>query len=644
MITDKKEIESVLQIGEKILLDHPELYNMSLDDVLVKLDDGTEQMLHNRWGVTAWLVVRSLECFDVKNLVIQLSEIDSGILTYKYAGYLLQVKYQVNLEELILEADKCGKFDKIILYVNENIVFQSKLNEQYIGRIINMIGNHTENNLHRTFLVNYAKHIINMGAQRLTEETLGNLAGQAQYDFMSVLRWEWYQKDVLEAANVAERMIQRGSFWSKKAAIDFVESGFYYDKAIFGRYFVQLEHMVLENAELWQMIIKVFVNYAIKVTSDDSVEEEQLYRKVVEYLKKIPEGTLQEKSCFMTALQWNKEIPKEIVSIFQTLISKSFGKNQHILGMLNNYLYVQLENAGWKIILQDMRQIFIANKYGADYEEFFRGMSTSVHEFSKYPEEVTREALKDMLSADVDIFSFGLGLLLKAGNLSKLYSENEVSEVKLMFSNWQMIRLMKGILYFAVETKKICHMAFQLLGFANEDNSKYIEFCMKEVYGNYPETFFEIAENYKDAKESKQADLANRIIKEHNRILKERELCYKIKDLQPSKIYQNIYRRAQMDQSRQMNKRAHDESFFAQMFPSQILKYGKRSGFIVIGRRNEENFQVSPFAKFEYSVEIPAVYTKDPVEFELRRRKYLEEVKQSASGNKGLPASTERKR
>ena len=67
MITDREEIESVLQIGEKILLDYPELYNMSLDDVLVKLDDGTEQMLHNRWGVTAWLVVRSLECFDVKN-------------------------------------------------------------------------------------------------------------------------------------------------------------------------------------------------------------------------------------------------------------------------------------------------------------------------------------------------------------------------------------------------------------------------------------------------------------------------------------------------------------------------------------------------------------------------------------------------
>ena len=107
---------------------------------------------------------------------------------------------------------------------------------------------------------------------------------------------------------------------------------------------------------------------------------------------------------------------------------------------------------------------------------------------------------------------------------------------------------------------------------------------MEEVYGNYPGTFFEIAENYKKVNESKQVDLANRVIKVHNRILKERELCYKIKDLRPSRIHQNIYRKARMDQNRQMNERAHKESFFAQMFPSEILKYGNRSGFIVIGR------------------------------------------------------------
>lgn len=96
-----------------------------------------------------------------------MSEIDSGILTYEYAGYLLQAEYKINLEELILEVDKLGKFDKIILYVNENIVFKSELNEQYIDRIVDMIGNHMENNFHRAFLVNYVKYIINMGVQRL---------------------------------------------------------------------------------------------------------------------------------------------------------------------------------------------------------------------------------------------------------------------------------------------------------------------------------------------------------------------------------------------------------------------------------------------------------------------------------------------
>lgn len=79
-----------------------------------------------------------------------------------------------------------------------------------------MTGNHTDNNFYRTFLVNYAKHIINTGAERLAEELLENLTGQAQYDFMQVLRCEWYQKDVIEASSVAERMIQRGSFGVKK--------------------------------------------------------------------------------------------------------------------------------------------------------------------------------------------------------------------------------------------------------------------------------------------------------------------------------------------------------------------------------------------------------------------------------------------
>lgn len=62
-------------------------------------------MIHKRWGVTAWLVVKSINNFEIRELVRHLSKIESGILTYEYAGYLLQTEYHVNMEELLLESD-----------------------------------------------------------------------------------------------------------------------------------------------------------------------------------------------------------------------------------------------------------------------------------------------------------------------------------------------------------------------------------------------------------------------------------------------------------------------------------------------------------------------------------------------------------
>ena len=225
--------------------------------------------------------------------------------------------------------------------------------------------------------------------------------------------------------------------------------------------------MASENNDFWQMIIRVFVKYAVKITSNDGTESEQIYCKVIGYLRKIPEGTLQEKRCFVEALQWNKEIPKDLETIFHDLILRSFERNKDLLDMLKNYLYIQLERVGWRTVLQYMREIFTANHYGAGYNMFFEGMSSIMHEFSKYSEEVTKEALNDMLSTEIDKFFFGLGLLIKVGNLSKLSDENEK---KILFTDCQMIRLMKGVLYFAVDTKKICHMAFQLLEFSVENN------------------------------------------------------------------------------------------------------------------------------------------------------------------------------
>lgn len=268
MIRNREEVESVLNEGEKILLKRPELAEMSIHDMLNELDDGTEQMIHYRWGVAAWLVIKSLKSFESKMLVEPLSEVDSGVLTYEYAGYLLQSRYKVSMVELILEAEKCGKFDKIISYVKDNIIYEEKLYEQYIISVLNTMENHKSHNCYRAFLMQYAKHIVDKDAQKLVEGLLDDIDRQIYYDFMQVMRWEWYQKDAAEANEVIGRMLGRRSVWSKKVAIDYLEASLIYDKAVFHQYFFQVENLIQESEELWQMLIPVFIKYVLKVCDD----------------------------------------------------------------------------------------------------------------------------------------------------------------------------------------------------------------------------------------------------------------------------------------------------------------------------------------------------------------------------------------
>ena len=57
----KERIENVLNKGKTILEEHPELRGIDICDVIDKLNDGTKEMISNRWGVAAWLVIESIE-------------------------------------------------------------------------------------------------------------------------------------------------------------------------------------------------------------------------------------------------------------------------------------------------------------------------------------------------------------------------------------------------------------------------------------------------------------------------------------------------------------------------------------------------------------------------------------------------------
>lgn len=232
-------------------------------------------------------------------MVKHLSKIESGILTYEYAGYLLQTECHVNMEELLLESNRCGEFNKIVLYVCENIEFWTELHPQYIPEIIRMLEKHKDYKNYYTIKEKYTSHINKMGAQFLVESILGDLDGQAAYDVMRALRWEWYRRDVAEASGVIGRMLERNSIWSKKAAIDFWEVSLNYDACVFHQYFNQIESLISKDNELRQMIIQVFVQYVMIFSPDKNKVDGKIYGRVLKYLREIPTGSIEEKRDFL---------------------------------------------------------------------------------------------------------------------------------------------------------------------------------------------------------------------------------------------------------------------------------------------------------------------------------------------------------
>lgn len=85
MRSDRMEIEQILENGLRILSERPELADMSISDVIDELD-GSDQMISDRWGVTAHIVCQKIQKWDSKSLVHYLTNTDALELTCEYVG------------------------------------------------------------------------------------------------------------------------------------------------------------------------------------------------------------------------------------------------------------------------------------------------------------------------------------------------------------------------------------------------------------------------------------------------------------------------------------------------------------------------------------------------------------------------------
>ena len=59
------------------------------------------------------------------------------------------------------------------------------------------------------------------------------------------------------------------------------------------------------------------------------------------------------------------------------------------------------------------------------------------------------------------------------------------------------------------------------------------------------------------------------------------------------------------------------------MFPSRIIKYGKRHAAIQYTKKDEYSYMVTPYASIKCEGEIPNVYMQDPVRWYCLKKQYL---------------------
>lgn len=631
MHRDLNETEMILVNAKEILHNRPELESLTITDVIDELDT-TDDMVRDRWGVAAWLVINSIEHWNLDALVDCLSLVADETLTFEYVGYILQAKYGIDLIELLLAAEKKGKFDTIVPIVVRNIESAPYVDIKSATDVISMLHKHISHHEHDAFLTNYAHLCSTHNCLRDIAAQFRNLQNSTEYEFMRRLRWKWYEHNPTEASDHLDIMLSNNSIWNHKAVIDFWECCFSFDLDNFHSLFPIIENLCSEDSNLWLHAIPIYTSYVDHSSVEET--ETQTYSRVVNRLKGIGTGSSDAKRCFLSSVEYGIKNRERLNAIIDVVISFPLGKDASMLKKLDYPFSKEVQSGKWEAILEQMQYIFRTSQFDSDYPKFFNVFPNTLSALSVFSAEITMHAIKCMLTSDICRVFFGLGLLHKAGKITKIQI-GEAQDRNNVFSitEEQAIRLMKVILCFCPDSEEICHTAYRLLGLCNARSDKYFDFCMNEVYYNYPSTMHSLSEHYKSSCVPTQMQLANLVSSAHQQTMDDINDSYSIKDLLPSREHQRIFQKAKYLQSKQLNKESRKNSFAARFFSSRTLKYGVRSAFIQYGRKNEMFYRIAPHQTISVSRELPTIYVNDPLEYSRKQMNTLNEVKNNAIDN-----------
>ena len=234
--------------------------------------------------------MKKLQSFSIENLVKELpvSYGNKFDLSREYVEYLLQWKYQVRSDLLLLEAQRQGVVDQIEPFAATNLRYGQQLEVDSVSEMLELLEQNRTKDWYFKTLHGYAELVEHTEQQYSAVSQLGELSNQAEYEFICRLRRSWYENKPLEVEQYVRKLLAYTTMWSKKAAIDLIAESLYSTPKLFEEHFEDLCNLADCDRELWNSEILLWVRYALRYKDITG----KIKEKVLERIQTLPNNSI----------------------------------------------------------------------------------------------------------------------------------------------------------------------------------------------------------------------------------------------------------------------------------------------------------------------------------------------------------------
>lgn len=618
-----KEIEKIKEIfkaADQIIKDRPEILSMDIDEIFDELDDGTREMKSVRWGVMTRVKMCEIDSFEIDNLIDFLLTIKEWDLLREYVGYVLQNEYSISLINLLIEASKKEVTNEIYPVVIPSLEYEKLCLSDKLDDILRIIRTIDDEWRKDQFARKYAVLVVEQNKEKsILERFLTNYSKELEKLVAQIGRG-LFTKRYSDAKKWLDIYISEKTHHCQLMGLNFLYNSLFYNSNVFEEYYLVLEKEFSNIGVYWQKLIPIYIQYLL--SNDEKVYKQNVKNKLLE----IKNGSTEEKRICVQAIKYDVRNFQDCADIMNSIISVSFEKDKQILDSVDYYLE-ELFNRDSCNALKKLYQLYKINRY-KDGDDFLGMLSQTCIMISQKQNEILKIWWSNLLYGNVSEFHLSIEMF------SKIISLNIVDEFlkSIEPSRDELLSFLEGICLFTIEDKKIAKLTYIIASYV-KDKEFFFEYCLDNIYINYAGVLLEFAEQYYNCEDEFKADLARKLKSYYEDNKEKINLGYIDKDFIPPADRQAIYRKSQIEQNQKINKMAEERSFFASLFPSRKMKYGKRFAFIQILQRGEKNYNVSEYVQHSVSAELPKYYINNPIEYINMRLEYLDRRRSNETNN-----------